>query len=282
MRPVYANMETYTGLFVYFITERRMIMSEKKKGGLILVLILAVIDVILAVVIVKGFIDAKTPGETVPDTVTTTERQTYPTEPAEPTDDVAEAVSETTEAPVSETTEQTTEADTTVTEPTEAPTQETATEKIDYSTDARPSDNDFTDWYAKDVMWYGVPDGVTRITELSDILGGWKGLIYYDPENTEGSEAVELLNFRVGEGQYGLTLTADWYSMFWVADGAAENEEDMDDFDFPAYWENGQLKGDRDSVIIFTDFYEKDGRQYACGYMETASGIPAKVAMVRP
>ena len=222
-----------------------------KKGGRLLPLILVIVDVLLAVVIVNAYNKSKTP-----ENVSTNGSAYFSLHEDIPTKDESDEPRETTE--------------------------EAASAKPSYDTDERPSMDDFLGWYTSDVMPNGVPDGVTRITELSDILGGWKGIIYYDPENTEGSKSVELLNFRIGEGQYGLTLTADWYMMSWDADGFTENEEDMEDFDFPASWENGQLKGDRDSVIIFTDFYEKDGKQYACGYMETASGIPAKAAMVRP
>ena len=255
---------------------------KKKKGRMILPLLLVAVDVILAAIILNAYSKTKTPGEVIPDTVPTTEQHAYFTVPEEPTDAVTDPATETTGAPVSDPTVEPTEADTTVTEPTEAPTEEPSTEKISYSTDARPTTDDFLGWYTSDVMWNGAPAGGARLTELSDVLGGWKGLIYYDPENTEGSEAIELLNFLVDEGQYGLTLTADWYSIYWLTAGEGENEEDMEDFVFPATWSGGQLKGDRDHVITFTDLYEKDGKQYACGYMETASGIPAKVAMVRP
>lgn len=261
---------------------------KKKKVGKLLPLLLAVIDAVLAVIIIGAYRKTTVP-DTVPDETAAITEQVNDSEntpaTAAATEPTSENVSETQEtSEKQETTVQPdeTEADTTVTEPTEAPTQEPATEKISYSTDARPTTDDFLGWYTSDVMWNGAPAGVTRLTELSDILGGWKGLIYYDPENTEDSEAIELLNFLVDEGQYGLTLTADWYSIYWLTAGHERNEEDMEDFIFPATWSGGQLKGDRDHVITFTDLYEKDGKQYACGYMETASGIPAKVAMVRP
>lgn len=254
---------------------------DKKKGGKILPLILVAVDVILAVIILNARFGTKTPGEVVPDTVPTTEQHAYFTVPEDPTEPATEPATEPVTEVISDPTVSLT-GTAAVSESAEAPTEAPVTEKIRYSTDARPTTNDFLGWYTSDVMWNGVPAGVTRLTELTDILGGWKGLIYYDPENTEGSEAIELLNFLVDEGQYGLTLTADWYSIFWMNDGQGENEEDMEDFVFPATWSGGQLKGDRDHVITFTDLYEKDGKQYACGTMETASGIPAKVAMVRP
>ena len=206
---------------------------KKKKGGKILPLILVAVDIVLAAIILNAYSKTKTPGEVIPDTVPTTEQHAYFTVPEEATDAVTDPAIETTGEPVSDPTVKPTEADTTVTEPTEASTEEptteeSTTEKISCSTNARPTTNDFLGWYTSDVMWNGAPAGVKRLTELSDILGGWKGLIYYDPENTEGSEAIELLNFLVDEGQYGLTLTADWYSIYWLTSGEGENEEDME------------------------------------------------------
>ena len=172
-------------------------------------------------------------------------------------------------------TEQATEK-TTVTEQTQN------TETPDISTAERPTDADFLEWFAKDVMWYGVPQGVDKINDLSLVTGSWKGLIYYDPENVMGSEAVELLNFTVDGNENALTLTADWYSIYYVQDGEGVDETDMEDVVFAGTWDNGALCAEGAASIRFTDFYTQDGRQYAVGEMNCANGIYAKVAMVRP
>lgn len=152
----------------------------------------------------------------------------------------------------------------------------------DLSTDERPTDADFVEWFAKDVMWYGVPQDVTKINDFSLVTGSWKGLIYYDPENVMDSEAVELLNFTVDGDENALTLTADWYSIYYVQDGEGTDETDMEDVAFNGTWDNGTLSADGAASIRFTDFYVKNGRQYAVGEMYCANGINARVAMVRP
>ena len=151
-----------------------------------------------------------------------------------------------------------------------------------YDTAERPTTGDFMEWYAQDVMWNGPPSGAEALTELSQVSGTWKGLIYYDPENTHASEAIELLNFTVGGTESALTLTADWYSIYWVQDGQGSSEEDMEDLVFNGRWENGSLYVTGAASIRLTDFYTQNGKQYAAGTMDCSDGTPAKVAMVRP
>lgn len=238
-------------------------------------LILLIIDIALAAVIAVSYFNAGpvTGGIAADNNNTVTQNENVPTSADEKqTEALTEKQTETvTEKPTEKPAEK----------PTEKQTEKPAAAK-DLSTKKRPTGTDFADWFTGSVMYRGVPAGVTKITELSQIKGGWKGFIYYDPENKEGSQAMELLNFYIDEGTEGLTLTADWYSIYWVADGQGESEEDMDDMTFPSTFENGCFKADRDTVITFTDFYELDGKQYACGTIETPRGINGKVAMVRP
>lgn len=243
-------------------------------------LILFIIDIALAAVIAVSYFNAgPVPGGIAADNNNAvTQNENVPTSADEkqteaPTEKQTETV---TEKPTEKSTEKPTE------KPTEKQTEKPTAAAKDLSTKKRPTGTDFADWFTGNVMYRGVPAGVTKITELSKIKGGWKGFIYYDPENKEGSQAMELLNFYIDEGAEGLTLTADWYSIYWVADGQSESEEDMDDMTFPSTFENGCFKADRDTVITFTDFYELDGKQYACGTIETPRGINGKVAMVRP
>lgn len=157
-----------------------------------------------------------------------------------------------------------------------------APEPVSYDTYERPTDADFADWYARDVMWYGAPADVERITDFSALLGGWKGLIYYDPENAYQNEAVELVNFRLDGGAESAVLTVDWYNIYWVQDGRGYSEEQQEDSTFAGTWQLGELYVVGPGNIRFTDFYTRDGKQYACGLMTCPDGIPARVAMVRP
>ena len=126
-----------------------------------------------------------------------------------------------------------------------------------------PSIADFSDWYITDAMWNGVPGGVEKITDFDAVKGEWKGLIYYDPSNTDNSEAMELLVFTVGGTAASPEFKSQPVSIYRVAEGKNYPEEDKSEITYPSTWENGVLTADRDDVIIFTDFFTKDGKQYA-------------------
>ena len=151
-----------------------------------------------------------------------------------------------------------------------------------FDTDARPTDDDFLEWFAKDVMWNGVPAGVEKITEFSQIVGKWKGLIYHDPNNERDSEAVELLNFTVGGSKDAATLAADWYSIYFVSEGKGYSKEEENDSVFTGLWLDGALEVTGAGNIHLTEFYVLDGKQYAAGTMDCVDGVTARVAMVRP
>ena len=131
-------------------------------------------------------------------------------------------------------------------------------------------------------MWNGVPADAEKITDFSKITGTWKGLIYYDPHNERDSEGMALLNFTVGGTEDAVTLTADWYSIYFVTDGKEYSQEEENDSIFTGLWLDGALEVAGSGNIHLTDFYVRDGRQYAVGTMDCVDGVFACVAMVRP
>ena len=165
-------------------------------------------------------------------------------------------------------------------EPEQQPEQKP--EPQSYETNERPTDDDFLEWYAKDVMWNGVPGDVEKITDFSQISGTWKGLIYHDPNNERDSEGVELLNFTVGGTEDTVTLTADWCSIYFVAEGKGYSKEEENDSTFTGLWLDGALEVTGSGSIHLTEFFVKDGKQYAAGTMDCVDGVFACVAMVRP
>ena len=166
--------------------------------------------------------------------------------------------------------------------PEQQPEPEQKPELQSYETNERPTDDDFLEWYAKDVMWNGVPADAEKITDFSQIAGTWKGLIYHDPNNEYNSEGVELLNFTVGGTEDAVTLTADWYSIYFVAEGQEYSKEEENDSVFTGLWLDGALEVSGSGSIHLTEFYVRDGRQYAAGTMDCVDGVFACVAMVRP
>jgi len=152
---------------------------------------------------------------------------------------------------------------------------------VDWSTEERPDLEDFL-WYTEDVLYNGVPSDANTIGNISALTGGWKALIFYDPNNEFDSYAIEHLNIELAGTEDDLSLTFDWYSIFWANTGESFDETDMEDTVFSGKWENGGLWASGAGTIHLMQFYELNGKQYAVGTMDTPDGIPALVALVRP
>jgi hypothetical protein len=152
---------------------------------------------------------------------------------------------------------------------------------VDLSTTKRPDLGDFL-WYTEDVFYDGVPADIAVIDDFNNLIGGWKGLIIYDPDNITGDNAMEFLNANIEGTENNLSLTLDWYLMFIAGEGSGFDETDMEDSVFNGKWENGGLWASGPGTIYLTKFYELDNKQYAVGTIDTPDGIPAFIALVRP
>lgn len=152
---------------------------------------------------------------------------------------------------------------------------------VSLSTEERPDLEDFL-WYTEDVAYDGVPSDANIIDSIGLLTGGWKALIIYDPDNEYDAGAMEFLNIALAGTAESLSLTLDWYQIFWANEGESFDETDMEDGVFSGKWENGGLWASGAGTIRLTQFYEKNGKQYAVGTLETPDGIPALVALVRP
>ena len=149
------------------------------------------------------------------------------------------------------------------------------------STEERPDLEDFL-WYTEDVAYDGVPSDANIIDSIDLLTGSWKALIVYDPNNEYDAGAMEFLNIALAGTAESLSLTLDWYQIFWANEGESFDESDMEDSVFLGKWETGGLWASGAGTIRLTQFYEQSGKQYAIGTMDTPDGIPALVALVRP
>ena len=149
------------------------------------------------------------------------------------------------------------------------------------STEERPDLEDFL-WYTEDVAYNGVPADANIIDDISSLTGSWKALIVYDPDNEYDAGAMEFLNIALAGTAESLSLTLDWYQIFWTNEGESFDETDMEDSVFSGKWESGGLWASGAGTIRLTQFYEQSGKQYAVGTMDTPDGTPALVALVRP
>lgn len=152
---------------------------------------------------------------------------------------------------------------------------------VSLSTEERPDLEDFL-WYTEDVVYDGVPSDANIIDNIGPLTGSWKALIIYDPSNEYDSGAMEFLNVALAGAAESLSLTLDWYQIFWANEGERFDETDMEDGVFLGKWENGGLWASGAGTIHLTQFYELNGKQYAVGTMDTPDGTPALVALVRP
>ena len=149
------------------------------------------------------------------------------------------------------------------------------------STEEHPDLEDFL-WYTEDVAYDGVPSDANIIDSIDLLTGSWKALIVYDPNNEYDAGAMEFLNIALAGTAESLSLTLDWYQIFWANEGESFDETDMEDGVFNGKWENGGLWASGAGTIHLTQFYELNGKQYAVGTMDTPDGTPALVALVRP
>ena len=149
------------------------------------------------------------------------------------------------------------------------------------STEERPDLSDFL-WYTEDVAYNGVPSDASIIDNIGSLTGSWKALIIYDPNTKFDAGAMEFLNVALAGAAESLSLTLDWYQIFWANEGERFDETDMEDGVFLGKWENGDLWASGAGTIHLTKFYELNGKQYAVGTMDTPDGTPALVALVRP
>jgi hypothetical protein len=152
---------------------------------------------------------------------------------------------------------------------------------VSLSTEERPDVGDFL-WYTEDVAYEGVPSDANIIDNIDPLTGSWKALIVYDPDNEYDSSAMEFLNVAIAGTAERLSLTLDWYLIFWSNEGESFDETDMEDTVFSGKWENSGLWASGAGTIRLTQFYELNEKQYAVGTIDTPDGIPALVALVRP
>lgn len=149
------------------------------------------------------------------------------------------------------------------------------------STEEPPDLEDFL-WYTEDVAYDGVPSDANIIDSIDLLTGSWKALIVYDPNNEYDAGAMEFLNIALAGTAESLSLTLDWYQIFWANEGESFDESDMEDSVFLGKWENGGLWASGAGTIHLAQFYELNGKQYAVGTMDTPDGTPALMALVRP
>ena len=120
-----------------------------------------------------------------------------------------------------------------------------------------------------------------KLTQLSQVMGGWKAYMICDPENTRSSSMDKLFNLRIDLGQTNVVAIADWYYTFFNDTGEGM-DDDTPDSTFSGDWSDGQLTAIGPGRITLRDFYYDNGRETAVGEMIWPDGVTAVIALVRP
>ena len=145
-----------------------------------------------------------------------------------------------------------------------------------------PEPEDFY-WYMDEVYTNGIPADAMQVTNFSELVGSWKALFWFDPENSVDSYGMTLLNIDIGGDAGSTTLTCRWYMMYSGSDDEVYDLTGTDDTVMSGFAdEYGLTAGVPGAEITLGYFYMLDGRQYAIGIYELQSGEPAYVAMMRP
>ncbi|MBQ6453393.1 MAG: zinc ribbon domain-containing protein [Coriobacteriales bacterium] len=140
-----------------------------------------------------------------------------------------------------------------------------------FSTTERPTLADF-DWLDGEVAKGNMPVGVTPITNLGDVTGGWKAYLF-------GNGIEQLMNVDIQVGQSDVVMTFDWYYSRYDGDA---HEDDTPDSTFTGSWDDGWLDAVGPGRVTIVAFWEQDGVQYATGSFLWPDGGTGTILMVRP
>ena len=127
-----------------------------------------------------------------------------------------------------------------------------------------------------DFAWYenftSVPDDV-RYLEAGEFDGNWKGMIVYD-ETTRS-----LLQAEIRTEPQDICVTLDWYQ-FWF-NGEEPAADDAPDTVLSGSSQGSGISAAGAGTLELTDFYEKDGRQYAIGSFQPEGFAAGTIVLVR-
>lgn len=152
---------------------------------------------------------------------------------------------------------------------------------LEYSTLERPAEADFA-WYHEVCSTGKLPEDAKLIQEGDEVIGSWKGYIYYDYRSTEGIDADEYVNATITVSGGTGSLLIDWYQIQWNGEEPADETQEEDTL-FTGTWEDGRLEVDGSVPVRIVYFYRTDGaQQYAFGTIDVGEGGKGYIALVRP
>ena len=152
------------------------------------------------------------------------------------------------------------------------------------STEAVPALDEF-DWFLEGVLMNGVPDSAENIHSATDVVGSWKCLVVYDPQNKEGKLGYHLGTMNIGcresEGKDFLGPYIIWNTLD-DGNGNKQDESGKGEFLSVGYFDDGWYGEGGQGNMSLKFWTTGDGKQYAWGSAKFQDVGDNIVVLVRP
>ena len=130
-------------------------------------------------------------------------------------------------------------------------------------------------WINSEVAKGKLPKGATELTKLKDVSGGWKAYEF-------GTGLERFFNVDISGSKSDATLVFTWRTVYDGSKGKSSSDTTPPS-EFAGSWSKGSVDAAGGSgKVTLTDFWQKDGKQYAVGSFMWPSGEVDTIALVRP
>lgn len=150
------------------------------------------------------------------------------------------------------------------------------------STKAKPTIADFNGWYINGAMKRGKPSGVRALTDMSEISGSWKAIVYLDPTNRSGDKAQTFCTMTIDGTNDRIKIRLKTHYTHFFNGNEIMDESSEAPLSYSGRFNSGRLIASGVGSFTITDFWEQGGKQYAIGTLSPPDGVSSYVALVRP
>lgn len=165
-------------------------------------------------------------------------------------------------------------------DPENAEPTQSQNEPVVYNASTPPAPAEFM-WFTNGVCrTWQPPAGATRVVDVQSISGDWKCLILYCPELDFSKQGFAFCNTNLSGDASALTTTFRWNTL--VFGGQTIDQENEANAVFTGSFSDGVVTMSGPGAFRLEQFYELDGKQYAFGHYTPPDGESAVIAMVRP
>ena len=152
-------------------------------------------------------------------------------------------------------------------------------EAENFSTDEKPSFEDFEWCYGQFGLVRDPPENCEFLTDPISWSGGWKCFIIYTTAENADPYIREINNVNIGVDGTALALKMKHY--LYEVDGESYDDSVTSDFDFSGKVYQGMFDALGVGRVTMTSFWKKDGHEYAVGDYLLQSGENVYIAFMR-